>query len=162
MSDDSPASSRAPWPHRGAIPHRYFGNYQRYQALGGLAEVTEDAAAFAGAEPFGDIARFMFFCLAFDQIHKEGVEGDFAELGVYQGSTAAVLARQARRLNRRLYLMDTFEGFDRRDLSDRGLRRAALSSLMRRSMPFELAWARPTPSIHQGSFSDDCRSTTRK
>jgi hypothetical protein len=117
MSNDSPVSSRAPWPHRGAVPHRYFGNYQRYQVLGGLAEITEDAAAFAGTEPFGDIARFMFFCLAFDQIHKEGIEGDFAELGVYQGSTAALLARHARRLNRCLYLMDTFEGFDRQDLS---------------------------------------------
>jgi hypothetical protein len=116
VANDSPVSFRAPWPHRGAIPHRYFGNYQRYQALGGLAEVTEDAAAYAGVEPFGDIARFMFFCLAFDQIHKEAVEGDFAELGVYQGATAAVLARQARRLNRRLFLMDTFEGFDLRDL----------------------------------------------
>jgi hypothetical protein len=51
----------------------------------------------------------------FDQIQKECLEGDFAELGVYKGATAAVLARHTRQLNRCLYLMDTFEGFDERD-----------------------------------------------
>jgi hypothetical protein len=59
----------------------------------------------------------MFLSLAFDQIHKEGLEGDFAELGVYQGSTAAVLAHNARRLDRRLYLLDTYDGFDQKDFS---------------------------------------------
>ncbi len=116
MADDLPAF-RAPWPHNIPIPQRFSAMYQRYLRLGGLIDVTEDARAYAGEGPLRDIERLMFLSLAFDQIHKEGLEGDFAELGVYQGSTAAVLARYARRLNRNLYLLDTYEGFDEQDFS---------------------------------------------
>jgi Macrocin-O-methyltransferase (TylF) len=116
MSDDSALPARKPWPYGGAIPERFSDNYELYQRQGGLVAITEDAAAFAGDKPLGDVARFVFFSLAFDQIHKEGIDGDIAELGVYQGSTAAILARHARRMNRRLFLMDTFEGFDQQDL----------------------------------------------
>jgi len=38
------------------------------------------------------------------------------EVGVYKGSTAAVLATMARKLERTLYLLDTFEGFAAADL----------------------------------------------
>lgn len=62
------------------------------------------------------MARFFIFSLAFDQIVKEGVTGDFAELGVYKGATASLLAAYARRLGSTAYLLDTFEGFDRKDL----------------------------------------------
>lgn len=31
-----------------------------------------------------DVERFLALSLAFDQIHKENVAGDFAELGVYK------------------------------------------------------------------------------
>jgi hypothetical protein len=89
-------------------------------------DVAGDAQAYAGNEPIRDVERFMFLSLAFDQIHKEGLQGDFVELGVYQGSTAAVLARHARRLNRQIYLLDTYEGFDAKDFSglDAGRRSA--------------------------------------
>jgi hypothetical protein len=117
MSSDSSSSSRVPWPYNIGIPQRFSARYERYQKLGGLVDVTDDARAYAGDEPLRDVERLMFLSLAFDQIHKEGLEGDFAELGVYQGSTAVVLARHARRLNRQLYLLDTFEGFDRQDFS---------------------------------------------
>ena len=99
-----------------AVPQRYSVNYRRYRDLGGLVELPEDATAFAGGERLQDAERFFFLSLVFDQIRKESVEGDFAELGVYRGDTAAVLARHARRLERTLYLLDTFEGFDDRDL----------------------------------------------
>ena len=117
MADDPPSPSKASWPYDIAIPQRFSARYQRYLQLGGLVEVAEDARAYAGVEPLRDVERLMFFSLAFDQIHKEGLEGDFAELGVYQGSTAALLARYARRLNRQVYLMDTYEGFDEQDFS---------------------------------------------
>jgi hypothetical protein len=113
MQDQS-STPRPRWPAGHTIPQRYLS--ERYQQQGGLVQVADDAAAFAGNKPLEDVARFMFLSLAFDQIHNEGLEGDFAELGVYQGSTAAVLARHARRLNRRLSLMDTYEGFDQKDL----------------------------------------------
>ena len=59
----------------------------------------------------------MFLSLAFDQIGKEQLPGDFAELGVYKGQTAAILARHARRLGRKAWLLDTFEGFDKKDFT---------------------------------------------
>jgi hypothetical protein len=49
------------------------------------------------------------------QIVKDGVPGDFAELGVYKGNSAKILADLARASGRRLVLFDTFAGFDHRD-----------------------------------------------
>ena len=117
MADDDVQQPRSSWPYGGALPHRYSSHYGQYQALGGLVDVAEDARAYAGSEPLRDVERFLALSLAFDQIHKEGVAGDFAELGVYKGDTAAVLARHARRLGRTLWLLDTFEGFDERDFT---------------------------------------------
>jgi hypothetical protein len=117
MADETSSPARAPWPFKVGIPQRFSLKYQRYQQLGGLVDVTEDAQAYAGEEPLHDIERLMFLSLTFDQVHKEGLGGDLAELGVYKGSTGAVLARYARRLNRRLYLMDTYQGFDQQDFS---------------------------------------------
>ena len=115
MTDDDVQQPRSGWPYGIALPHRYSSHYGQYRALGGLVDVTDDARAYAGPEPLRDLERFLALSLAFDQIHKEGVAGDFAELGVYKGDTAAVLARHARRLGRTLWLLDTFEGFDERD-----------------------------------------------
>jgi hypothetical protein len=105
------------WPYRADPPQRYWGLYQRYQERGGLVDLEEDIRGFvANGYGVGDISRFYFFCLAFDQIHKDGLLGDLAELGVYRGHTATLLARIARRLGRHAYLLDTFEGFDKSDL----------------------------------------------
>ena len=104
-------------PFDGPIPQRFSAGYRRYRELGGLVDIDDDARAYAGDEPLWDVERLMFLSLAFDQICKEQLEGDFVELGVYKGSTAAVLARHARRLKRHLYLLDTYEGFDERDFT---------------------------------------------
>jgi hypothetical protein len=64
----------------------------------------------------GDIARLYALMLNVKQVLAEGVPGEMAELGVYRGNSAAVLAHYARTSGRRLYLFDTFEGFDPRDL----------------------------------------------
>ena len=45
----------------------------------------------------------------------EKISGDFAELGVYQGEFAARIS--SRFPDRTLYLFDTFEGFDARDMA---------------------------------------------
>lgn len=66
----------------------------------------------------GDLNRFYSLILNLQQLLDEGVEGDFAELGVYQGTTASVIAHYAEKGDRTLFLFDTFEGFDRRDLID--------------------------------------------
>jgi len=64
----------------------------------------------------GDASRFMALLLNLRQLQKEGIKGDYAELGVWKGNSAALLADFAASSGRRLFLFDTFSGFDRRDL----------------------------------------------
>jgi len=64
----------------------------------------------------GDVARLWSFILNIKQVLKENVPGDFAELGVWRGNTASVLAHFAGEFGRKVYLFDTYEGFDSKDL----------------------------------------------
>lgn len=103
------------WRPLAGPPQRYSVNYERYVRLGGMVNPDLDAQGFAPGGQ-GDAGRFFFFCLMLDQIAKEGLKGDLAELGVYKGHTACLLANIARRLDKTAYLFDTFEGFDQADL----------------------------------------------
>jgi hypothetical protein len=51
-----------------------------------------------------------------EQIDKEKLGGDLAELGVYKGNTAVLLANFARARHKTVYLFDTFQGFSRADM----------------------------------------------
>jgi hypothetical protein len=112
------------WPQAyfGGHPQRYEHNYAKYLERGGLVKPGIDVRAFTavtGVEAGGrraDMSRYYLFCLAFDQIVKEALAGDFAELGVDKGHTAGLLATFARRIGATVYLLDTFEGFSPRDL----------------------------------------------
>jgi hypothetical protein len=64
----------------------------------------------------GDASRFMALMLNLRQLQQEGIEGDFAELGVWKGNSAAILADYAAHSGKRLFLFDTFTGFDQRDI----------------------------------------------
>jgi Macrocin-O-methyltransferase (TylF) len=64
----------------------------------------------------GDASRFMALMLNLRQLQNERIEGDFAELGVWKGNSAAILARFAAESGKKLFLFDTFSGFDSRDL----------------------------------------------
>lgn len=64
----------------------------------------------------GDVSRFLALMLNLRQLQEEGIEGDFAELGVWKGNSAAILADYAARSGKRLFLFDTFSGFDQRDI----------------------------------------------
>ena len=97
------------------VPERYASNQPAYEARGGLVRHA-DADLFLLHGGAGNHPRHYFFALAVDQIVKEKVAGDFAELGVYQGATASILAALARRVGRSLYLLDTFAGFAEADL----------------------------------------------
>jgi len=115
-----PFEARLPreWPYRADCPQRYTVNYGKYLSRGGRVHLEEDVKGFvAGDLNRGDMGRFYFFCLAFDQIVKEAIVGDFVELGVYKGNTAALLANFARRHGSMLYLLDTYEGFSERDIA---------------------------------------------
>lgn len=60
-----------------------------------------------------DYVRFKLLELLAEQIHDSGVAGSVAELGVYQGDFAKYI--NALFPTRKLYLFDTFEGFDAKD-----------------------------------------------
>lgn len=87
-----------------------FGRHASYDAL------LPRFVAHNRRNNAGDVARLWALLLNLEQIEAEGVRGDFAELGVWRGNTAAVLAHFAARSGRRVYLFDTFAGFDARDL----------------------------------------------
>lgn len=111
------------WPEAyfGGHPQRYEHNYPKYVERGGLVKPGIDVHSFTsvtGKEEKNrrsDMGRYYFFCLVFDQIVKEGIPGNFAELGVDKGHVAGVLATFARRIGTNLYLLDTFEGFSPKD-----------------------------------------------
>lgn len=65
----------------------------------------------------GDIPRLWSLILNCKQVLDEGVPGDFAELGVWRGNSAAVLAFYAKRSDRNVFLFDTFAGFSGKDLA---------------------------------------------
>jgi O-methyltransferase len=52
--------------------------------------------------------------LAADEIHENKIRGSVAELGVFQGAFAQYINEAFP--DRKLYLFDTFEGFDQRDI----------------------------------------------
>ena len=64
----------------------------------------------------GDGSRMIALMLNLRQLQNEGIEGDFAELGVWKGNSAAILAEFAAKSGKHLFLFDTFSGFDQRDL----------------------------------------------
>jgi len=66
----------------------------------------------------GDWARLYFLIATAEDIAERGVPGAIAELGVYRGASAKVLRLLLP--GRPLYLFDTFEGLDQRDLAKGG------------------------------------------
>jgi hypothetical protein len=63
----------------------------------------------------GDLSRLYLLLLNVSRVLKDAIPGDFAEIGVYRGNTAFILAQAARATGRRLFLFDTFSGFDLAD-----------------------------------------------
>ncbi len=62
----------------------------------------------------GDYVRNSSLEMAAQQIETENIDGSMAELGVYRGDFARIMNELLP--DRKLYLFDTFEGFDRQDL----------------------------------------------
>lgn len=69
---------------------------------------------------WGDLARLYFFHENVGRLEREQIPGDFAELGVYKGCSAKVLHMLAPA--RRLWLFDTFAGFDDADAASESLK----------------------------------------
>lgn len=62
-----------------------------------------------------DIVRISSLELVAYEIHSKNIEGNVAELGVYRGHFAEKINQIFS--DRKLYLFDTFEGFDMRDVT---------------------------------------------
>lgn len=63
-----------------------------------------------------DYCRFRTFELLADEIRKKSVKGAVAELGVYKGTFSRLI--NAKFPDRKLYLFDTFQSFDRQEYSE--------------------------------------------
>ena len=68
-------------------------------------------------ENAGDLPRLYALLLNLNQVMDDGIPGDIAEIGVYRGNSAAVLAHYGRRHGRTVFLFDTYEGFEAKDLT---------------------------------------------
>ncbi len=91
--------------------------YTHFNAYPEFKSIFKKFIKFNKLNNAGDIVRLWSFILNIKQILHENIEGDFAELGVWRGNTAAVLAHYAALDNRKVYLFDTYEGFSNKDLS---------------------------------------------
>lgn len=110
----------------------------------------------------GDLGRYYALILNLRQVIADDVRGDFAELGVYKGNSAAVMAPFAR--DRRLFLFDTFSGFDAVDLVgvDSGMKpHFADTSIERvRALVGHDSICRYVPGLFPVSITKESRETT--
>ena len=66
-----------------------------------------------------DYFRYATIALAIQRILTNGISGDLAEVGVYQGTMSKFIHSLAP--NRTLYLFDTFQGFPKEDVEYSGM-----------------------------------------
>jgi hypothetical protein len=90
--------------------HQYFACHPEFGRL--YASFVQGNVKNNG----GDIARLWAIILNCKQMENDGIKGAFAELGVWRGNTAAVLAFYASQQGRQAFFFDTYEGFDARDI----------------------------------------------
>ena len=64
---------------------------------------------------YSDKVRFFNWWFQVERLKRDGVPGDFAELGVYKGESARIIHLMDP--SRTFHLHDTFEGFKQEDLS---------------------------------------------
>ena len=89
--------------HAKAYPHIY--------------DLYEKFRKFNRSNNGGDINRLISIVLNLEKVlDEDNVQGDLAEVGVWKGNTACLLAYYAHEYERKCFLFDTYEGFDSRDL----------------------------------------------
>ena len=88
-------------------------SFKRYPELAQLSDKWVKNNVMNNA---GDLPRLYALIINIKQVLEDNVAGDMAEIGVYRGNSAALLAHYAREYKRTVLLFDTFEGFDSRDL----------------------------------------------
>lgn len=103
------------------LPDRYSEKLSLYKQQVNFFEYEDLNNWIAGnfKNNIGDIGRFFFLNLCLDYLLEDNIHGNVAELGVYKGNSAFLLAKYAARVHKTCYLFDTFEGFDNRDINGR-------------------------------------------
>lgn len=104
----------------------------------------------------GDLARLWSILLNCKQIDAEGIAGDFAEVGVWRGNSAAVLAHFAKQQSRRVALFDPFNGFRSDDIEviDRNTRVGLFSDTNLEIVKRTIASAWDICDVYPGYFPD--------
>jgi hypothetical protein len=88
-----------------------------FKAYPHIYDLYEKFRKFNKVNNGGDINRLISIVLNVEKVlDEDNVEGAIAEVGVYKGNTACLLAHYAREYERKCFLFDTYEGFDKRDL----------------------------------------------
>jgi hypothetical protein len=102
------------FPFKKGFSHKYnvFLGYQpdayaTFNAHPEFVSLFEKFSKHNSLNNAGDIARLWSMILNIKQVIADGIEGDFAELGVWRGNTAAVLAHYAASSGRKVFLFDT-------------------------------------------------------
>jgi O-methyltransferase len=85
--------------------------------------------------------------------HATGLEGSLAEIGVYRGGTASLLAPLADARGRKLHLFDTFAGMPETDVKRDLLAAGDFADTSLAEVKRFLA-GRTSPVFHQGMFPD--------
>jgi len=88
-------------------------NKEFVEKVGGFFPPNGSRRTINDLEPWDSVRRDMLVLLL-RQVIANDIEGDFAELGVYRGSTARLIHHYAP--ERKLHLFDTFEGFTQKDV----------------------------------------------
>lgn len=109
---------------------------------------------------YTDSIRFYNLWLQIERIKNDGVEGSFAELGVYKGDTTEIL--HLCDPDRMLHLFDTFEGFPSVDLKEETGIAAGYTTQHFADASVEKVRARlgdhPNVIIHKGYFPESTLS----
>lgn len=124
-------------------PAARFNRMQRYSFLSYMPDAIREHGALPDLGAWidawdsgnarrnsGDLTRMLILLFNARKVITDQVGGDFAELGVYRGNSAKLLARLVADEggDRTLHLFDTFGGFDRRDLTGIDEKQAAIFS----------------------------------
>jgi Macrocin-O-methyltransferase (TylF) len=88
-----------------------FGRFPQYRSFYGYWKTGR------AVNNGGDVTRLYLLHLNISQVLREGVAGDFVEVGVFKGNSAKILHEFSHGAKRNLFLFDTFTGFDKADLT---------------------------------------------
>lgn len=95
-------------------------------------------------------------------IEKENIKGDIAELGVFKGATASILSYFGSKFNRKVYLFDTFDGFNDSDLigidanKPKGFSNVTIHEVMEK---IDMNTCKIIKGYFPDSIIDECRNT---